>query len=274
VAGASGGIGLETAKLFYRLGARVTCHYHSNPDSLLEAYRQEPFVLNLRRTQRVQADLTRESAVTDLFNRLKADPNHFGPVQVIVVNHGIWEVKEAPLVSMTLDQWENTVTTNLTSCFLVIRSYLQQLQQATDAQKAKVAIVMIGSTAGRFGEAGHADYAATKSAMMYGLTLSLKNEIVRIAPQGRVNCIAPGWVATPMAVEALKDPELVYRSLATTPLKTFSSVNDIAKQIVILASNEVSSHVSGEVITVAGGMEGRLLNKPEELLKISCAHFE
>lgn len=51
--------------------------------------------------------------------------------------------------------------------------------------------------------------------MMYGLTLTLKNEIVKIAPKGRVNCVAPGWVETPMAAEALRDPAVVYKSLAT-----------------------------------------------------------
>ena len=50
---------------------------------------------------------------------------------------------------------------------------------------------------------------------MYGLTLSLKNEIVKIAPRGRVNTVAPGWVKTPMAREALDDPAVVYRALAT-----------------------------------------------------------
>lgn len=51
--------------------------------------------------------------------------------------------------------------------------------------------------------------------MMYGLTLSLKNEIVKLAPKGRVNCVAPGWVKTPMVANALKDPDVVYQALAT-----------------------------------------------------------
>ena len=60
-----------------------------------------------------------------------------------------------------------------------------------------------------------ADYACTKSAMMNGLLLSLKNEIVKIAPRGRVNCVAPGWVRTPMADRAMQDPSLLYQALAT-----------------------------------------------------------
>lgn len=121
--------------------------------------------------------------------------------------------------------------------------------------------------------------------MMYGLLLSLKNEIVKIAPRGRVNCVAPGWVLTPMAGEALKNPDTVYRALATcvtsqisllkfdnknlfhfrTPLKKVAIPDDIANQIVVLASSTVSGHVTGQVIMVEGGMEGRLLNKPEDI---------
>ncbi|EEB87917.1 hypothetical protein MPER_14523, partial [Moniliophthora perniciosa FA553] len=67
-------------------------------------------------------------------------------------------------------------------------------------------IVFVASSAGKYGEAMHADYSASKSAMMYGLTLTLKNEIVKIVPKGRVNCEAPGWVHTPLATEAIKDP--------------------------------------------------------------------
>lgn len=81
---------------------------------------------------------------------------------------------------------------------------------------------------------------------MYGLTLSLKNEIVRIAPRGRVNCVAPGWTRTPMAEEALRRPEIVYRALATTPLKKVAQPRDIANQILVLASQTTSGHVTGE----------------------------
>ncbi|KAJ7234607.1 hypothetical protein B0H12DRAFT_1238986 [Mycena haematopus] len=97
----------------------------------------------------------------------------------------------------------------------VSREYLRQLGSACDEVKATAAITFVGSTAGKYGEAGHADYAASKSALMYGFMLSLKNEIVRIAPKGRVNCVAPGWVRTPKKEEKLKDPNFVLRALAT-----------------------------------------------------------
>ncbi|KAG2144145.1 NAD-P-binding protein [Suillus bovinus] len=257
VTGASGGIGLETVKLFCALGANVTAHYNSQFGPIQELQASNP---NL---QHVQANLSREEAVIAMFESLSAMPH--GPVQVVIVNHAIYPTLDVPIARMTLEQWNTTMTTNLTSSFLVCREYLKHLESAPSTVKEKAAIVLIGSTAGKYGEANHGDYAATKSAMMYGLNLTLKNEIVKIAPKGRVNCIAPGWVKTPMAEEALKDPQTVYRVLATSPLKKVAMPIDIATQIVVLASSTLSGHVTGQVVMVEGGMEGRLLNRPEDL---------
>jgi NAD(P)-dependent dehydrogenase (short-subunit alcohol dehydrogenase family) len=107
------------------------------------------------------------------------------------------------------------LTSNLTSSFLVCREYLRRLRAAPDSVKALANIILIGSTAGKFGELGHADYAASKSALQYGLTRTLKNEIVKLAPRGRVNTVAPGWTRTPMAAPALENGDIVYRALAT-----------------------------------------------------------
>ena len=115
-----------------------------------------------------------------------------------------------------------------------------------------------------FGEAGHSDYAAAKSAVVHGLLLSLKNEIVRIAPLGRVNAVCPGWTASPMTRTALTDPELVQRVTRTMPLRKVGRPEDVARQVVVLASDELSGHVSGQVVTVAGGMEGRVLHPEGE----------
>ena len=96
---------------------------------------------------------------------------------------------------------------------------------------------------------------------MHGLLLSLKNEIVRIAPRGRVNVVSPGWTESPMTRTTLADPELVRRVTRTMPLRKVARPEDVARQVVVLASDELSGHVTGQVVTVAGGMEGRLLNE-------------
>ncbi|KAK0284219.1 hypothetical protein LTR35_005935 [Friedmanniomyces endolithicus] len=133
---------------------------------------------------------------------------------------------------------------DLTGAFLLCRAYLQALREAPDLVKDTANIIFIGSTAGKFGEANHGDYAAAKSALMYGLVPTLKNEIVAIASRGRVNAINPGWVATPMAEETLKDKAFVDKALATTPLQKVGTPADIARQIAVIASPVLSGHVN------------------------------
>ena len=120
-----------------------------------------------------------------------------------------------------------------------------------------------GSTAGQFGEreAGHADYAAAKLALIHGLLLSLKNEVVRVAPRARVNAVCPGWTASvDDARTTLADPTVVDRITRTMALRKVGRPGDVARQVVTLASDAISGHVTGQVVTVAGGMEGRVLH--------------
>jgi NAD(P)-dependent dehydrogenase (short-subunit alcohol dehydrogenase family) len=102
-----------------------------------------------------QADLTSESSVSSLFASSTA--NFSTPVQIVVVNHAIYESNPAPLVDMELAQWTGTMDKNLTSSFLVCREYLRGLRSLDEERKRVASIVLIGSTAGKFGEAGHAD---------------------------------------------------------------------------------------------------------------------
>ncbi|TFY70713.1 hypothetical protein EVG20_g2290 [Dentipellis fragilis] len=249
-------------------GANVTAHFRSSDaklQPLAEAYGPS-------RIRLAGADLTSEEAVVSLFNAASLETS-FGPVEVVIINHATSASGWTAVKDISLKQWESTMNDNLTSSFLVAREYLRELQQGVAPGKVlgtnrfgqRASIVLVGSTAGKYGEAGNADYAASKSAIMYGFMLSLKNEIVSIAPRGRVNCIAPGWTRTPMAVEPLKDPLTVYRALATTPLKKVAEPEDIANQIAVIASSKLSGHVTGQVVMVEGGMEGRLQNMPKDL---------
>ena len=160
------------------------------------------------------------------------------------------------VAELPLDRWRSTIDGNLTATFLTARGFARRIRPHPPG-----ALVLIGSTAGRFGEAGHADYAAAKSAVIGGLLLSLKNEIVRVAPRGRVNAVSPGWTESPMTRTTLEDPGLVQRVTRTMPLRKVAQPEDVARQVVVLASDEVSGHVTGQVVTVAGGMEGRLLHE-------------
>ncbi len=251
ITGAAGGIGLETVKTFLQLGARVTAHYNSRLGDLA----------NITDIVALQADVRDEKSVTALLSEAAA--KNGGPVSVLVVNHGIWPEENKHIADMSLDQWNNTMAVDLTGPFLLCRAYLRALRNADEKAREAASIIFIGSTAGKFGEANHGDYAAAKSALMYGLTPTLKNEIVAIAPRGRVNSVNPGWVATPLAENTLKDTAFVERALATTPLQKVATPGDVARQVAVMASPVLSGHVNGVNLQVDGGMEGRLLFPPK-----------
>ena len=95
--------------------------------------------------------------------------------------------------------------------------------------------------------------------MLFRSLLSVKNEIVRVAPKARVNAVAPGWTISPMTRGAL-DEDVLERVTRTMALRKVARPEDVARQVVVLASDELSGHVTGEVVTVAGGMEGRTIH--------------
>jgi 3-oxoacyl-[acyl-carrier protein] reductase len=193
----------------------------------------------------VGANLTREEEVDRLFDGA-------GPLDVCAAVAGVWPKDDVPVWELSLERWRATLDANLTSTFLTARGFLRQLE-------GDGALVLVGSTAGLIGEAGHADYAAAKSALLGGLLLSLKNEVVRRSPGVRVNAVAPGWTESPMTRGHVSD-EQVARISRTMALRKVAQPEDIAAQVVALASPVVSGHVTGQVVTVAGGMEGRVVH--------------
>jgi len=247
VTGASGGIGGACAREFASEGSRVLVHYHRGRE------RAEALSEELGGAPIVGGDLREEEPVDELFRR---SVEELGGLDVCAAVAGKWPEEDVPLWELSLERWEETLRANLTITYLTARAFLREVKRTGHGS-----LVMIGSTAGLFGEAGHADYAAAKSAIVHGLLLSLKNEIVRIAPGGRVNVVCPGWTESPMTRTTLADPELVRRVTRTMPLGKLAQPEDVARQVVVLASDELSGHVTGQVVTVAGGMEGRVLNE-------------
>src|SRR6185369_8518751 len=161
-----------------------------------------------------------------------------GSVDVCVAVAGVWPAVDLPVWELPLARWEETIRQNLTATFLTARAFLRGV-----AERGQGSLVLVGSTAGRFGEAGHADYAAAKSGILYGLLLSLKNEVVRVAPRARVNAVAPGWTESPMTRGSLS-PETLERVTRTMPLKKVGQPDDVARIVVALASDEVAAHVT------------------------------
>jgi len=255
ITGASGGLGAEMARAFAREQARVVLHYHARQDAaqaLADKLAPADCVA-------LGADLTSESDVASLWKEAEA---RLGPIEIVVANAGIWVPDDVPIHRMTLDQWNQTVSADLTSVFLCMREFFRGIERH---QIMDPAAVLIGSTAAVFGEAGHVDYAAAKAGLVYGFLLSLKNEIARLAPRGRVNAVCPGWTLTPMTEKFAADPDIIRRALQTIPLRKVGQPHDVASAVLFLASSQLAGHISGQMLLVSGGMEGRVLNELDEI---------
>jgi 3-oxoacyl-[acyl-carrier protein] reductase len=248
VTGASGGIGAACARLFAAEGAKVLVHYHRG-EARARAVADE-----IGGAAIAQADLTVESDVERLFETARAE---LGSIDVCAAVAGVYPAEDLPVWELPLERWEETLRQNLTATFLTARGFLREV-----ARTGRGSLVLVGSTAGRFGEAGHADYAAAKSALQGGLLLSLKNEVTRVSPLARVNAVAPGWTASEMT-RGLLDPEAVRKISRTMALRKVGRPEDVAAHVVVLASDLLSGHVSGQVVTIAGGMEGRTVHDDE-----------
>jgi 3-oxoacyl-[acyl-carrier protein] reductase len=259
ITGASGGLGSAMARAFAAEGTRLVLHYNSRRAEAEQLAGELGAVESLV----AGADLRDEAQVRALFSQAG---RRFGRVDTLVANAGVWSEKDVPIADMSLAQWQETLAADLTSVFLCCREFLQLARSQQQGN-----IVVIGSTAGVFGEPGHGDYAAAKSALAYGFTHTLKNEIARLAPHtasycgGRVNCVCPGWTVSPMSEKHLQEHEMIRRVTATMALPQIARADDIANAVVYLASDRLARHVTGQTLVIAGGMEGRLLWSPEEI---------
>jgi len=245
VTGASGGIGSACARAFAAEGARVLVHYYRGEE------RARALADELDGAAVARADLTVEADADRLFAEARET---LGRLDICAAVAGVYPSADVPVWELGLERFEQTIRENLTTTFLTARAFLRELRSTGSG-----ALVLVGSTAGRFGEAGHADYAAAKSGIQGGLLLSLKNEAARLGPRVRVNAVAPGWTASPMT-RGLLEPDDVRRITKTMPLRKVATPEDVAAQVVVLASERLSGHVTGGLVTVAGGMEGRVLH--------------
>jgi 3-oxoacyl-[acyl-carrier protein] reductase len=240
VTGGSGGIGAACARLFAAEGAHVVVHYH-------RARERAEAVARDTGARVVGADLTDEAQVARMFEAA-------GELDHCAAIAGVWPQEDRPVWDLSLERWRATLDANLTATFLTARGFLAQLGERDGS------LVLCGSTAGLIGEAGHADYAAAKAAITGGLLLSLKNEAVRRSPGCRVNAVAPGWTESPMT-RGHVDPDRIRLVSRTMALRKVAQPEDIAAHVVALASPVISGHVTGHVVTIAGGLEGRVLHE-------------
>ncbi|HUX44293.1 MAG TPA: glucose 1-dehydrogenase [Terracidiphilus sp.] len=247
VTGGSRGIGAETVRLFVQAGARVVFNYRQAREQAhaLMAECGGPAVCVA-----VEQELSTPAEGRAL---VRTAVEAFGRLDALVVNHGVWPAEDAPIELMTEEQWRRTMGVNLDSVFGLVQAAVTQMElqgpPATGGDGAKGHIVLISSTAGQRGEAGHADYAVTKGALI-SLTKSLSSEL---APRGiRVNCVAPGWVATEMSAAAVGDPVLGPKIEAGIPVGRVGTAREIAGPVLFLCT-PLAGFISGEVLNVNGG---------------------
>lgn len=235
ITGGSRGIGRATALLFARAGADVGLTYHTR---LAEAEALAREIRGLGRRVFVSGgDLADPSVVTRIFRECKAA---FGGLDCFVANAGIWPEEAVPLGKLSDARWRSTMAQNLDAVFFTTRAALGIIGK--DGR-----VVLVSSTAGQRGEAYHADYAATKGALI-SMTKSLATEY---APDITVNCVAPGWVDTEMSAGPYADGGRE-RIAATIPLQRIPPAEDIAGPILFLCS-PLARHITGEVLNVNGG---------------------
>jgi 3-oxoacyl-[acyl-carrier protein] reductase len=236
VTGGSRGVGRAVALMLAEAGAQVGIAYHDRHDEAADVVRL------LERTG-VPAwshagDLSQPGEAARLFGRAL---DEFGGVDIFIASAGIWPPDHTPLALMTDEQWRRTLAINLDAIFYCTR-------EAARIMADGGRIVLIGSTAGQRGEAGHGDYAASKGALMS----LVKGVAVELASHDiTVNCVAPGWIDTEMAAapyaEGGRD-----RIEASIPLGRVATAEDVAGPVLFLCS-PLARHITGEVLNVNGG---------------------
>lgn len=244
VTGGSRGIGAATVRLLRQAGARVVFSYRSRAeeaDALAEACG------GAMQCRGLQQEL---GTVQDGARLVDAALDIFGRLDILVVNHGVWPPHDQPIERMAEAQWRGTLGVNLDSVFGLVRAAAaHMLARAAEQEGVRGHIILVASTAAQRGEAHHADYAASKGALL-SLTKSLSSEL---APQGVLcNCVAPGWVRTEMSAGTLGDPVAAKKALALIPLGRAAEPDEIAGPIVFLCS-PWAGFISGEIWNVNGG---------------------
>jgi 3-oxoacyl-[acyl-carrier protein] reductase len=242
VTGASSGIGHGIAEALLGQGMRVVLQYKTHaPEARSLAARFQGAGFPFR------ASLSTEQGCVDLSRYTRES---LGKVDLFVHSAGIWN--DGPIETLSAETLEEMFRVNTFSAFYLVRELVPAL-------RPKGNIVLIGSTAGERGEAGHSHYAASKGALQ-SLVMSLA---VELAPQIRTNLVSPGWVRTQMAEQALQriGPALI----PTLPNKRVAEVDDIVNAVLYLAS-DASGHVLGQTISVSGGA---LLVVPRGQLKVA-----
>jgi 3-oxoacyl-[acyl-carrier protein] reductase len=236
VTGGSRGIGAATVRLLARVGADVALTYRTRRADA-DAVAAEVGAFG-RRSSVHQVELTNRKAVDQVVQDIASA---WGGLDIFVGNAGIWPSEEAAVREMPDERWSRTMAENVDGMFYSTRAALKAMGEGGR-------VVLVSSTAGQRGEAMHADYAASKGAMIS----FVKSVAVEVARRGiTVNSVAPGWVDTEMCADPFADGGRE-RIAGAIPVGRIASTEDIAAPIVFLCTN-AARHITGEILNVNGG---------------------
>jgi 3-oxoacyl-[acyl-carrier protein] reductase len=236
VTGGSRGIGRATVLRLAEAGADVVVNYIRSEAAAEEVARQAR-ELGVK-AQALRADVadvaSADTLVAETVERL-------GRVDLLVANAGIWE--GAPVEEMSEELWDRVIDANLKGTWAACRAVVPLMKR-----QRRGSIVIVSSTAGQRGEAGYSNYAASKGGQI-SFTKALATEL---APDIRVNSVAPGWVDTELNEEVFGDEPYKEKIVEGIPLRRIATADDIALSIVFLAS-DWARHITGEILNVNGG---------------------
>lgn len=242
ISGGSRGIGAATVRIFCGAGAKVVFNYRS-ARAQAEKLAQE---CGADVCHPVASNLDNAAAGRGL---VAEAAKHFGRIDILVANHGVWPEEDVPIERMTDEQWRSTLSINLDGVFGLVKHTVAQMKSQPRNQGPAGHIVLISSTSGQRGEAFHCDYSATKGAII-SLTKSLASELATAGIY--VNCVAPGWVDTDMSAGALADPKTGDVIRRTIPLGRVGTPEEIAAPVLFLCTKH-AGFITGEVFNVNGG---------------------
>jgi len=242
ISGGSRGIGAATVRMFTAAGAKVAFSYRrarAAAESLAKECGDDV-------CYPIASDLDDPASAGSLVAQAV---QHFGRINILIANHGVWPAEDVPIERMSDEQWRSTLAINLDGVFGLVKHVVAQMKSQPRTSGPTGHIVLLSSTSGQRGEAFHCDYSATKGAlisMVKGLSTELASSGIY------VNCVAPGWVDTDMSREALQDPERGDQILRTIPLGRVGKTEEIAGPILFLCTPH-AGFITGEVFNVNGG---------------------
>jgi 3-oxoacyl-[acyl-carrier protein] reductase len=238
VTGGSRGIGAATVRLCAEAGAKVVFSY-------LRAARQARQVVEAcggsSQAVAVRANVAK---MADAKRLIATALQRFGRLDILVANAGIWNYQPLPIEKMAEKEWDEMLAINLKGAYSVIHYAVPQMIRQQGGR-----IIVVSSTAGQRGEAFHTHYAASKG----GVASLVKGLSTELAPHHiLVNCVAPGWIETDMAMPVIKNRREHRQAISVIPLRRFGKPEEVARPILFLASS-LSTYVTGEVVNVNGG---------------------